>query len=664
MENKDFAPLYTPLVIKKTTIRNRLEAAPVSMGPVQKGAPPCAHTCAELRAHSGGGVGLYSIGEIPISDMGNRRLPIDHFDFRDLSPENLLPYGSAAKIIHENGCVALAELCHCGMHRQGTAVGPMEIDATDGTHVAALDEDGIQAICSDFTAAALYMKHAGFDGVMLHFGHGWLVHQFLSPLTNQRTDRFGGSVENRTRLGRMILEKVREQLGEDFLIALRMSGDELCPNGYDYHEFLEFAKVFDPYADIMQVSMGLYGNPVVTREFPSVYHEDGCNVYIAEALKKVVRHAKVSVVGAINSPELAAQIIALGQSDLVAMGRQMFADPNLPEKAHCGEEEKIIPCLRCFCCFSGPLNDVSELEKRNWKPGCSVNPLHMRYEYMDMPEPEEKKTVLVVGGGIAGLYFAGVAAKRGHRVTVTECTDKWGGILNCVAPDPHKKAYIRFLRALEENARGSGAELLLHTEADTALIDRLSPDTVVAAVGARPAQHTIPIADEAHVLQAVGAMSRLKEIGQRVIILGGGLIGAELAVFLRQNGRQVCLAARSQILKDVYPLHGVALRRELQNGIICLEKHAPVSISGHGVILDGPEGEAFLPADTVIIAFGLQARTDTVEMLRTLAGDREFYSIGDCKAARRIRQATEEAFLLGMHLGTSYRPQPLESHWN
>ena len=662
MKEQKFPHLFTPLVIRGKTIPNRVEAAPLSMGPVEKGKPPIAQAVAEVKAHSAGGMGLYTIGEVPVSDMGNRRVH-DHFDFTDLSEENLIPYRTAAEIVKANGCIAQIELVHCGHRRPGEAQGPMAFTADDGTRVAAMTEADIEQVCEDFANAAYYMKAAGFDGIMGHFGHGWLIHQFISPLTNQRTDRFGGSLENRMRLPIMVAQRIRERVGEDFLIELRMSGDELCEGGYTAEDFVEIAKMMDPYADIIQVSMGLYGNPVQSREFPGAYHENGCNAYIAESIRKVLTHAKVSVVGAINDPALAEEIVASGKADLVAMCRQLFADAEFAKKAQAGRDDLIIPCLRCFCCFSGPQEQV---DHSKWKPGCSVNPYHMQLEYLDMPAPEERKTILVAGGGVAGLFFAYTAQTRGHRVILAERSDRFGGILRSASGDPHKQNFMRYLDALEANAREAGATLLLNTVVDEALIETYKPDVIVAAVGAE--ERDVPLAGSGvSVLSAVGAMDRLDEIGSRVVIIGGGLIGAELAVSLHHAGREVTLTARSQILKQSYPLHAYGVRMELAKGVSVREGCVPVEVREEGILMRDTAGEKepfLLEADTVILATGLEPRQGDVDALRKLAEGREFYSLGDCTGTHRIRDATNQAFHLAMELGTEYRPKPLKNHWN
>lgn len=651
-------------MIRGKTMQNRFEAAPVSMGPVTRGGLPSESTCAEVEIHAADGYGIYVIGEVDVNSEGVNHTIGFRYDFSDMSEENLKPYKWAAETIKKYGSLALIEINHCGFLSDGEDVyGPSEMERKDGVHVKEMDEALIRKVISDFVQTAIFMQKAGYDGVLCHFGHGWLIQQFLSPMTNHRTDEYGGSIENRCRLAVEILKEIRKQTGEEFIIEVRMSGDEMDPKGYKYREFLKFADILDPYLDIIHISMGSYHNPVRTREFSSEYHEKGCNAYISEALKKQGGNALVSVVGGINDPEVALEIIESNKSDIIALGRQKYADEHFIRKIKEGKEELVYPCLRCFCCFSGPGDSA---DRKNWTPGCSINPLHMHYEYENMPAPAELKKVIILGGGVAGLYFAACAAARGHQVTLLEKEEQTGGILNTVEPDPHKEAFIRYLKALKANAEAAGAEIRTGTVLTEEILKERKPDVVVSAIGAHGKEVSVPGEENIKVLNAVGAMEHLDEIGDQVVILGAGLIGSELAVFLREQGKDVSLTARSRMLKVVYPLHGAALRMQLfGNGVKVFEGISPKKITKDGVLMESADGkEEFLKADTVIKAFGMTSNeSDAETLIKAADPDIEFYTIGDAKEPRRIRQATTEAFLLANQLGTDYSPKPLMSNF-
>ena len=659
--NNKYAPLFEPLILRGKLIKNRFEAAPVSMGPVKKGELPCEQVLSELECCSSGNFGIYVIGEVFVDDWGNRRVPLDSYDFSDLSEANLLPYKAAADILKKNGCVPVIELSHCGAHREGEAYGPDAFVAEDGTKVHAMDEAMIENVCRNFANAAVFMKKAGFDGVMAHFGHGWLVHQFLSPMTNHRNDKFGGTLENRTRLALMIVQTIRKAVGEDFIIEVRMSGDELMPGGYDFHEFVKIAEILDEYVDIIHVSMGVYGNPVKTREFSSIYHEKGCNAYISQALKASLNHALVSVVGGINDPEVALEIIQSKKADFVALGRQKYADFQFITKLMSGHPEKIYPCIRCFCCFSGPNTSPSQ---REWKPGCSVNPMHMSYEYMNMPLPERKLRILVAGGGVAGLYFSIIAAQRGQTVQIVEKNGRLGGILHTVSKDVHKEALIRFISALVQNVEQSNIKILMNTDVDASVIRDFSPDVFVAAIGGKPRNLKMQGCSNKKLLSAINVMEKADQLGQRIVILGGGLIGSELAVFLNKMGKEVILTSRGKILQNVYPMHKIAVQGELDKGVVCMEDVDYGEITENGIyVTTQDEKEQFLSADHIIQASGLQVDCEELNRLETMTQGIPFYKIGDCNGIGKIRQATSDAFLLAMQLGCDYRPKPQKSLW-
>ena len=662
--NNKYQVLFTPLQIRGKTIPNRFEAAPVSMGPMHKGELPAESVCSEVDIHAKDGYGIYVIGEVDVNPQGLHAGMGIRYDFKDLSEENLTGFRWAAETVKKYGSLALIEINHCGFQSEGPEVyGPMEMTRQDGILVKAMSQADIQKVCTDFADTAFFMQQAGFDGILCHFGHGWLVQQFLSPATNQRTDEYGGTTENRCRLAVEILQAIRTKVREDFVIEVRMSGDELDPNGYNDKEFLRFAKILDEYSDIIHISMGSYNNPVATREFSSEYHEKGCNAYIADELKKQGGKALVTVVGGINDPDTALEIIEKGEADIVALGRQKYADHEFITKLKSGHPELIYPCLRCFCCFSGPADSV---DKEHWSPGCSINPMHMRYEYEHMPEPDELKKVIVLGAGVAGLYFAALAAKRGHQVTVLEKEKETGGILNTIKADVHKEAFIRYLHALDANAVAAGAEIRKGEVLTEEILKKLQPDIVVSAIGAHGKDIPIEGEETNQVINAIGAQERLNEIGEHVVIIGAGLIGCELAVFLNEHGKDVSLTTRSKMLKVVYPLHGLALRMELfGKGVKVFEGIAPERITANGIYMKSADGkEEFLKADTIIKALGMEANvSDAQDLINKVNPDIELIAIGDAKEPRRIRQATSEAFLLANHLGTEFRPKPQKNNF-
>ncbi len=358
----------------------------------------------------------------------------------------------------------------------------------DGVKVDEMDEDMIYRVAANYANAVGAAKFFGFDMVMLHGGHGWLLSQFTSPLSNKRTDKWGGSLENRARFALLVLDKVREEVGDDFVIEYRVSGDERVEGGMHLEETVEFCKMIQDKVDMIHVTSGIYHSHVETKAFSSMFDAHGCNVDLAAAIKAAVK-VPVVAVGGFNDPALADKVIAQGKCDFVALGRQQFADPAWVNKALTGRADEIQPCLRCSC--FNPLassNDARPVPKP-WT--CTVNPwsgreLRMRWA----PRPLSSKDVLIIGGGVAGMYAAITAAERGHRVTIAEKEGRLGGVLWFTENDKHKEDLKRYKDSLICRLNRLGVKVEFNTEANSEYIKNKKADAVICAVGA--AEPVIP----------------------------------------------------------------------------------------------------------------------------------------------------------------------------
>ena len=348
--------------------------------------------------------------------------------------------------------------------------------------VRAMDEEMIETIVDAYGQSALRAKECGFDMVQVHAGHGWLIHQFLSPLTNHRTDRFGGSTENRGRFLKMVIERIRQYCGEDLLIEMRMSGSDNTEGGYDVHEAVEFAKMVEDDVDIIHVSTGNFYYPDTDVDMiPTVFTEWGHNIYLAKEMKKHITKAKIATVGAIMEPSFMEKTLAEGSADLVVVGRALVADPELPNKARRGQEQEIRPCLRCCFC-------LSDYQSR-WLH-CTVNPtIYRPYETLYMNPPASKKKVLIAGGGVAGMQAAVTAAERGHEVILCEKTDRLGGLIRYARSVDFKYDTRRYLDHMIAKVYRRGVDVRLLCEVTPELIEEIKPDHVIAAVGST---HIVP----------------------------------------------------------------------------------------------------------------------------------------------------------------------------
>jgi len=402
-----------------------------------------------------GGAAAVNIGEICVNFTDALRMPYRPIDYTRYSGHDFEVLKKIAYLIKNQGAVALIEIHHPGREKAplpGTPNprGPVGYVREDGVTVEAMDEAMMDKACEDFAVAAAFMKAAGFDGVLTHSGHGWLFSQFLSPLTNTRTDKYGGSLENRARFPIDIFRRIRDRVGPDFMIEARLSGRDGVPGGIEADEVGQFCHMLEGMVDSVHISVGMYKNPTLTNEFSSMFVEHGCNVGLSAIVKKYTS-LPVGVVGGINSPELAEKIIAGGKADFVLLARQLLADPEFPNKAQSGHGAEIRRCLRCYTCFPGSreagYNDAYEegRPRGNKMGSCTINPrANLPISPEDMPQPMGSRRVLVIGGGVAGMQAAITAADRGHKVTLAEKSGKLGGILNFTDMEQNRKLHKIF----------------------------------------------------------------------------------------------------------------------------------------------------------------------------------------------------------------------------
>ena len=643
--------LFAPIVLGGQLFRNRIFASPTGMQYNHYGNRPNNETICYFERKAIGGAASVCIGDAMVDSEialanGAHILLDDRTNRSHLS--------KLADSIRRHGAVASMELSHGGSSArisfaQGHKIyGPSELDSEGSfgqpIHAYAMDEEIIERTIRKFAEAAAYAKRCGFNMVTIHGGHGWLLHQFMSPITNQRTDEWGGSFEKRMRFPLAVIRAVREAVGPGFPIEIRLSGSEIFDGGWDTAYGVRIAQALDGEVDLLHISAGSHEVPeVFTVTHPSMFLDDGVNVKYAAEIRKHVR-TPVATVGALSDPEYLEEIVASGQADVVEMARGLICDPDLPTKAREGRGGEVVKCMRCFTCFSGLMT--------HGQICCALNPeIGSEFELKFAQPAPERKTVLVVGGGVGGMQAALTAAERGHKVILCEKGDRLGGILLCEEKVPFKKHLGEYLAQQAERIARSPVELRLNTEVTPALAKELAPDVIVAALGARPVIPPIPGIDGANVAAAEAVYVAPEKAGQKLVILGGGLVGCELAIFMAGLGREVTLLEMAPALNfGDNLLHGKSIGLELKrlNVDVRLNTRA-TEISAEGVKARGPEGEAFFPAETVICALGMKPMRDEAAALALCAP--EFHVIGDCVVPATIQQATSAGFFAAMDIG-------------
>ena len=558
-----------------------------------------------------------------------------------------------ADAIKRHGAVPSVELSHSGQYagtylldrdkkESMTQYGPSAGTRPDGLPVTPLNKEQIQDIVQAYYENAKLAKLCGYEMIMVHGGHGWLINQFLSPYFNHRTDEYGGSLENRVRLAREVLSAVRQAVGPGFPIEFRMSGSEMFDGGYDLEEGVRIAQAVEDLVDLIHVSAGSYkfGFSIT---HPSMFRDHGCNVFLAEEMKKHVSKP-VATIGGLNDPAMMDELIGSGKVDLVVMGRALLADPELPSKVMENREDEIIRCLRCFVCMA----ERGTTQTRR----CSVNPLIGReWEGMDLMPARKKRKVLIAGGGVAGLEAAVTAARRGHQVLLCEKHDRLGGILKCEQGIDFKHEMYELGVTLEHLARLEGVEIRTGTEVTPEYAEKVGADALIIAVGSVPVVPPIPGIDgEQVVLVNNYYMEKEKVKSDEVIVLGGGLAGCESAVHLAREGKKVHLVEmRRELAPDANIRHRPILLKELEEqNVICHMEHQGLRVTEDGVWCRAGEEEVLVPGGSVICAVGQRARKDVAESLLDCAPIVK--RIGDCIRPANICMAVYQGYHAAMDL--------------
>ena len=646
MPHPRYPHVFEPLTIKRTTFKNRIFASPVTTDRIVLNGCPTEEGINAYENRARGGFGQVTVTETFIDfDRGAR-----HDHSLDIVNPAMSVYNQEAlavltEAIRCHGAIASIQLNHIGAINHPDTIrdhknpfGPSAYVREDGVQVDEMTIEDMNQVADNYANAVEAARDFGFDMVMLHGGHGWLLGEFLSPLTNHRTDEYGGSIDNRVRFPRMVLERIREKVGSDFLIEYRISGSERVPGGLELSECAEACHLLEDLVDMIHVTSGMYHNHVVSKAFSSMFHPHGCNLDLSEEIKKHVSIPVVAV-GGFNDPQQIEDAIASGKCDAVAMGRQQFADPEFANKAYTGREDEIAPCLRCSC--FNPL--ASDPTKRSaMKPfECTVNPhscRELRLQYA--PKPKASRDVLVVGGGVGGMYAAITAAERGHKVTLIEKEKKLGGLLWFTDTDCHKNDLRRYRESLIVRMERLGVKVITGVEATKEMIEAMKPDAVICAVGSEPVVPGIPGLRE-YADHALSVYAAPDKVGKHVIMIGGGLIGIECSMHLADQGHTVTVVEMmDDYARDALMSHRQAIelfldreKVDIRCGVACTE------VRPDGITIRRKDGTLEdIAGDTVVYAIGMKSRKDVVEALRP--DFIPFTPVGDCVKPAKVLDAT------------------------
>ena len=642
--------VFSPIKIGNMEVKNRIQFSPM----VSSLSTPTGGVSSELLGYikyqAQSGVGVITIGSTPIDHING----VDFFGALDVtSDDNMTDLRRISEVVHRYGAKVSCELVHAGrsapkqFRPNSPAIAPSAIPVENGpTDIREMDEKDMETIREEYCEVAERLMKSGFDMVMVHAAHGNLLAQFMSPKYNQRTDEYGGSFENRIRWPLSVLRAMRERVGKGLCIDMRISGDELVPGGMGIEETKAFIRLAQEYIDTVHVSQGLIVEPkYMPYTMPAFYLPHCHNVKWSEQVKADPEiHIPVTVVGSITTIAEAEEIIASGKADMVAMARQLMCDNKLLYNAYRGMEEKTRPCLRCHECAPA---DIVHLR-------CATNPrLGRESELGEIQPSRTPKKVVVVGGGVAGCMAAKTLVERGHDVTLMEKSDKLGGRLHEISCLSFKFDMRRHLQWLMSSTMECGAKILLNTEATPENIMALAPDAVFVATGADRLTLPIPGMDRANVHHVLDVDTGRVQLGENVVVCGGGLSGTESALQLAMDGKKLTVIDMlpvEQFAKDHSPApRGMLLQLLEQYGVKLIGGVRVCEIGDDGVHVMAQDGTvSVLPCDDVVAAFGMKKNDALLKQMRELLPD--VIAVGDCNVVKNIKNANHVAFNMALEL--------------
>lgn len=637
--NSKYHSIFTPIKVGSMIVKNRIETSPAAPRLASAEGLVTPELIEWTRALAQGGAGIVTVGISMVTP------PFGHMSgfCLNMGDNNVVPgLAVLADTIHRYGAKASIELAGFAMGHDMPEEGKSPIDM--------MTQEDIDGWIRMFADAAERAMKAGMDMILIHGGHGILVSNFFSPLFNHRTDKYGGSLENRARFVRELLEGIRAKVGNKLAIEFRLSAEELVPGGVELNETIEYIKLIQDKIDLVHVSAGvLLDDEMVPITTQPTYLKRGYNAHYAAKIKKAEGITiPVTTVGSIDL-DLAAKIIDHGEADICAMIRTVIADPECVNKARTGREAEIRPCIRCVLC----LNRTHGMEPL--RIACAANPkVGREFELRDIPATaEQKKKVVIVGGGPAGMEAARTAGDRGHDVVLFEKGNCLGGTLRlAVTPDfkADLKNYLDW--AIRMTSRHPQVQIKLATEATPERILAESPDALIIAVGAESNIPPIPGLNGENSVWVGDVEAGTAEVGQEVVIAGGGLTGCETALSLARKGKNVTIIemVSEKEMHTPSPIPMTALLQLLKKEqVAILSEHQLTKVNEHSVLIEGAAGEKEVSFDTLIISLGVKPNISEVSKFAGLVDD--VFCIGDCTTSQgTLYTATTAGYNAGLDI--------------
>jgi 2,4-dienoyl-CoA reductase-like NADH-dependent reductase (Old Yellow Enzyme family)/thioredoxin reductase len=636
----NYPNLMSPTYVGKHRIKNRIIAAPVTLHSASNGEnypTEYAMSFFEQRARAGAGIVVCAgVKLLPVEDDGI------HAAWDLYKPNAMHRLAEMAERIHFYGAKASMELI--GIFEDGYVASDGGLLMDGETQGREIPISEMMKYKDGYVNAAQQLVNLGYDGILLHFGHNIPIAQFLSPLTNKRTDQYGGSFENRMRYLVEILKAIREKVGDKLFIDIRMSVDEFKEGGITIQEGIKMAKVFSRYADIIQASCGMINPELMCRTHPCDFLPPNPNVYLSKAIKDSGEiDSYVAAIGAIGSLEDGERFIKDGTADFIAMSRALISDPELIPRSVEGHPEDVVPCIKCMRCHDSTVYG-------NYFQ-CSVNPTIGIMNKMDkMIKPvKELKKVGVIGGGPAGMVSAITASDRGHDVTLFEESDTLGGTLKFATKVDFKYSLAKYRDYLINQTLNSKVKVKLNTKVKTEDIEEENFDSLILALGAEPIVPKIPGIEKA--VLATKSYDMENKLGKKVVVIGGGQVGCETGLHLSKLGKEVSIIEmRDALAPDASKTHRDDILTEMkkEKNLKTLLNSTCIEIKNNKLIYSYDEEKQEIFVDSVILAAGMKPRKRESIKFDFIAD--ETYVIGDASNPRTVEMAVREGYFTGINL--------------
>ena len=649
---KKYQNIFNPLTVKNMTIKNRIVMTPMGTNyGEQNGEMSFLHMdYYEQRAK--GGVGLIIVEnasvDSPQGSNGTTQLRIDH--------DNYIPrLFKLCETVHSHGACIAVQINHAGASALSSRINMQPVSASNlpskkgGEIPRPLQKEEITAIVKKYGEAAKRAQVAGFDAVEIHAGHSYLISQFLSPTTNNRTDEFGGSKENRARFAKMVMDEVRSQVGPMFPIMIRISADELVEGGNTLEDTLELLEYFAEEADIIDVSAGLTGS--IQYQIDANYLKDGWRSFMAKAVKEKFNKPVITT-GNIRNPKIAEKILEDGDADLIGMGRGLIAEPEWVNKVESGREDELRKCISCNIGCAGHRIGINRPIR------CTINPAINIGEGYKNEKIKNSCNVVVIGGGTAGLEAACTAAEVGCTTFLIEKKDVLGGLAHEISKIPDKNRLADFPNYLINRAsKLNNLFVFKNREADIKFIDSLNPNIIVNATGSNPLLPPIKGLKEA-MEKENSKVASIKEMienipnypenmtGKKVVVIGGGAVGLDVVEFFAPRNAKISIVEMQPVIgKDLDPVTKVQTSTLIEkHDVLELTNTALLEVKDNSFIVrrDGKEEE--LEFDYGFVCLGMRANAPVLESLRENfdSSKVEIVNIGDSVRARRIIEGVQE----------------------